>query len=46
MIKWAFQWKQVQETTEAATQRCSLEKLFWKYVTNLQESTHAEVRFQ
>ena len=27
---------------EAATQRSSWEKVFWKYATNLQESTHAE----
>ena len=31
---------------EAATQRCSLEKLFEKYAANLQENTHNEVRFQ
>ena len=30
---------------EAATQRCIYEKVFWKYATNLQENTHAEVRF-
>ena len=30
--------------SEAATQRCSKEKEFWKYTANLQESTHAEVR--
>ena len=29
--------------TEAATQRCSWEKMFWKYAINLQENTHAEV---
>ena len=32
--------------TEAALQRCSYEKVFWKYVADLQESTHTEVRFQ
>ena len=31
---------------EAAPQRCSWEKVFWKYAANLQEKTHAEVRFQ
>ena len=31
---------------EAALQRCSQEKVFWKYSANLQENTHAEVRFQ
>ena len=28
--------------SEAAVQRCSYEKVFWKYETNLQENTHAE----
>ena len=32
--------------SEAATHRCSYEKLFWKYAANLQENTHAQVRFQ
>ena len=36
----------MQEETEAATQRCSWEKVFWEYVANLQENTHAEVQFQ
>ena len=31
---------------EAAIQRCSQEKLFCEYAANLQENTHAEVRFQ
>ena len=31
---------------EAALQRCYYEKVFWKYATNLQENTHAEVQFQ
>ena len=31
------QWK------EAVTQRCSWEKMLWKYAANLQEKTHAEV---
>ena len=31
---------------EAATQRCSWEKVFWKNAANLQENNHAEVRFQ
>ena len=34
------------EISEAATQRCSQEKLFWKYAANLQENTRAEVWFQ
>ena len=38
--------KMVPSHTEAATQRCSYDKLFWKYPVNLQENTHAEVRFQ
>ena len=31
--------------SEAAVQRCSQEKVFWKYAANLQENSHAEVRF-
>ena len=31
--------------SEAVLQRCSWEKVFWKYAANLQENTHAEVRF-
>ena len=34
------------EKIEAATQRCSYEKKFWKYAENLNENTHAEVQFQ
>ena len=34
------------KSSEAATRRCSLEKVFRKYAANLQENTHAEVRFQ
>ena len=36
--------KETQRKAEAATQRCFLEKVFWKYTANLQENTHAEVR--
>ena len=32
--------------SEAATQRCSQEKVFWKYAANLQENTHDEAPFQ
>ena len=32
--------------TEAATQRCSYKKVFWKYAANLEEKTHANVWFQ
>ena len=32
--------------SEATTQKCSYEKMLWKYAANLQENTHAEVRFQ
>ena len=32
--------------SEAAVQRYSEKKVFWKYAANLQENTHAEVRFQ
>ena len=31
---------------EAGVRRCSYEKAFWKFAANLQENTHAEVRFQ
>ena len=31
---------------EAATQRCSYEKVFWKYAANWEEITHAKVQFQ
>ena len=34
------------EIREAVIQRCSVKKLFWKYAANLQENTHAKVRFQ
>ena len=37
---------QLIEYKEAVTQRCSYEKVFWKYAANLQENTHAEVWFQ
>ena len=33
-------------SSEAGVQGYSLEKVFWKYAANLQENTHAEVRFQ
>ena len=32
--------------SEAAIQKRSWEKVFWKYAANLQESTYTEVRFQ
>ena len=28
-------------SSEAAFQRCSYKKMFWKYAANLQENTHA-----
>ena len=31
---------------EATIQRCSYEKVFWKYAANLQKNTHVEVPFQ
>ena len=34
------------ENTKAAVQRCAWEKVLWKSVANLQENTHAKVRFQ
>ena len=36
----------VYDISDAAHQRCSKEKLFWKYAANLQENTHAGVWFQ
>ena len=41
-----FHWFVNNFQAEAALQRCSYKKLFWKYVANLQENTHAEVQFQ
>ena len=38
--------KHINHISEAALQRCSYEKVFWKYVVDLPENTHAEVRFQ
>ena len=32
--------------SEAALHRCSYKKVFWKYIANLPENTHAEVWFQ
>ena len=40
---------QLRENTnlwKLSIQRCSYEKVFWKYETKIQENTHAEVRFQ
>ena len=43
-------WRKVREEkyeyTGAALQRCSLEKVFWKYAANLQENTHTEITLQ
>ena len=36
-------WNSVQKQP---SQSCSEEKVFWKYAANLQENSHAEVRFQ
>ena len=43
-MKFFAEWKLQQ--SEAAIQTCSKEKVFLKYAENLQENTHAEVRFQ
>ena len=32
--------------SEAATQRCSEDKVFWNYASNVQENTHAKVRLK
>ena len=37
---------QNQVLSEAAIQRCSYKKVFWKCAANLHENTHDEVRFQ
>ena len=42
-------WKSIKPLiaeSEAALQMCSYKKVFWKYAANLQENTHAKVRFQ
>ena len=36
----------LQVITEAALLRCSYKNVFWKFVANLQENTHAKVWFQ
>ena len=33
-------------STALSLHRCSYKKMFWKYAANLEENTHAEVRFQ
>ena len=33
-------------SSEVATRRCSVKKVFWKYAANLKVNTHAEVQFQ
>ena len=38
--------KKKKKVSEAAVQRCSYEKVFWKYAANLQENNHGEVWFQ
>ena len=37
--------KSIRANTEAALQRCSYKKMFWKYAADLHESTHAKVWF-
>ena len=41
-----FHWDIFRYVSKAALQRCSYEKLFWKYAVHSQENTHAEVWFQ
>ena len=45
-----LEYDQIQECcfiySEVAIQRCSWEKVFWKYAANLQENTHTEIWFQ
>ena len=38
-------WFLIKKIAEAALQRSSQEKVFWKYAAILQENTHAEVHF-
>ena len=38
--------KSVDACIEGTLHRCSYKKVFWKYVANLQENTHVEVRLQ
>ena len=35
--------KHIRLLKEASLQRCSQEKVYWKYTANLQENTHGEV---
>ena len=42
IVSWEFKYI----FPQAALQRCSCEKVFWKYAANLQENTHAEMWFQ
>ena len=32
--------------SKATLRNCSYDKVLWKYAANLQENTHAKVRFQ
>ena len=38
-------WVLSQPLPEAALERCSYKKVFWNYAANVQENSHAEVRF-
>ena len=45
-IRYTVKWcKKIKRKKRAASQKCSSEKMFWKYAANLQEKTDAEVRF-
>ena len=43
--KWQALQNQHELPPEAAVQRCSSEKVSWKYASKLQKSTHAKVQF-
>ena len=48
-LHWVSNMENIRPTfyeSEAAIQRCSWEKAFWKYAAILQENTHAKVQLQ
>ena len=46
-LMWKSESKNIKEKlSEAALQRCFCKEVFLKYAANVQEKTHAEMRFQ
>ena len=43
---WTVKFYELLRSTEAALQRCSCKKVFWKYAASIQENTHPEMWFQ